>query len=382
MYTPVLVLTVLVLLRALVARPPRITWHGVPIVSLLAPAAVMVLSTLLLLSPLLAAIALRAADGEMVHAPVPWRSSAPGIDLVALLLPNPNHPLAPDSIVRWLRSQPGESAASLPLVAIAVIAVAWWRGRRPDRAWFALTIAFALLALGPFVRVAGFETLIPTPWTFLRYVPVIGEARMPGRLALLVILGVCVLFAAALRTAAPRRALVLIVAFALGFELLAAPRQLYSAEMPRFVERIASDPRDGRVLHVPFGIRDGLATHGAFTPAALYFQTAHHKGLIGGYLSRLSERRRTLFLEHDFMGPLIRMSEGETLSTAEIEAARAAAAAFVDDGDVRWIIVEDAVTPPELRAFFETALRPTHVGSEAGWSLYELPRSAGAASAE
>ena len=40
-----------------------------------------------------------------------------------------------------------------------------------------ITIGFGLLALGPFVHVAGVNTYLPTPWTLLRYVPLIGEAR-------------------------------------------------------------------------------------------------------------------------------------------------------------------------------------------------------------
>ena len=65
-------------------------------------------------------------------------------------------------------------------MAIAVIVVAIWRaGYRPRAGWVALTIGFALLALGPFVYIAGVNTHVPGPWALLRYVPVIGLARMP-----------------------------------------------------------------------------------------------------------------------------------------------------------------------------------------------------------
>ncbi len=59
-------------------------------------------------------------------------------------------------------------------------------------------ITFALLALGPFIQVAGLNTHIPTPWALLRYVPIVGLARSPSRFAVIVIMGVSTLFALAL----------------------------------------------------------------------------------------------------------------------------------------------------------------------------------------
>lgn len=372
LYTPILILSTLVAARLFVTLRPRLTWTAEPIRPLVVPAVVMVGTTMLLLSPLLYAMSIRAADGEMVGVPVPWRSSAPGVDLLAIIVPNPNHPLAPAASTDWVKRQPGEGAASIPFVALGVMAVAWWRtGHRPNRTWLAMTLACAWLALGPFIRIAGFETLIPTPWTFIRYLPVIGEARMPGRLSVLVILGVAILFAAAVPLVVrQRRAAFALIAALLSFELLAAPRTLYPADMPAVMRTIANDSRPVKVLHIPFGIRDGLATHGNFNPAALYYQTAHHKPLVGGYLSRLSEARQTLFLTHPVTGPLIRLSEGRTISAEDRESARAAAPTFMRDLQIGWVVIDEQTATPELQAFVIETLGVSLQERSDVWALY------------
>ena len=126
----------------------------------------------------------RVADGRFVSPKIFWRSSPPGVDLLSFVTPNPQHP-----IVRWLTGDSLDAAptqfveytASLSLVALAIIAFAVWRARVSARAsgWSWITIGFALLALGPFIHVAGYNTHIPGPWALLRYVPGFGLARMP-----------------------------------------------------------------------------------------------------------------------------------------------------------------------------------------------------------
>src|SRR5690606_9785931 len=132
------------------------------------------------LSPWFAALFQRWHDGDMVAAPVMWRSSTPGVDLLALLVPNPAHPLMPAAVRDLIGRGPGgfiEQEASLPIVALTMIALALWHRDRLIRWWAAVTIGFAWIALGPFVHIAGMNTYVPTPWAFLRYVPIIDEAR-------------------------------------------------------------------------------------------------------------------------------------------------------------------------------------------------------------
>ena len=123
------------------------------------------------------------------------------------------------------------------------------------------TIGFALLALGPFVYVGGVNTHIPGPWALLRYVPVVGLARMPSRFAIVATIGIAVLLAGGLAAVGAkwphrRRQLGAVAGLLLIFELWPAPRTLYSAQISPVFDRIAADTRELRVLSLPFGVRD------------------------------------------------------------------------------------------------------------------------------
>ncbi len=317
LYTPMLIVSCLVLLRVILALRPRIHFNGsvMPSRHVLKAAAVGVLAMLLPLSPVLYAFGERLAFDNSVGTPVYWRSSPPGVDLLAFVLPNPNHALwgAPiqDLIVRMSQRPDGypEFTASIPYVAIGLFVLAWWRfGWRPVPLPVVFPITFALLALGPFIQIAGVNTHIPTPWTFLRYVPLVGLARSPSRFAVLVMMGLSTLFALALvhitsryAEARPDRRRMILAAMAalLVFELSPAPRTLYSAEIPAIYRTIASDPSPSvRVLGLPLGVRDGASSIGDYSALSQYYQTAHGKGILGGYISRVSDRRKHRLQTH------------------------------------------------------------------------------------
>ena len=385
LYTPVFLLTVLVVARLAWTFRPAVRWAVPPLRPMVAPALTMTVTATVLLAPVLYGIALRSIEGRMVAAPVLWRSSAPGVDVASLVVPNPNHPLAPDALVDWVAAQPGqyeENVASIPWVGLLVIVLAWrWAGHRPDRAWSTTALFFTSLALGPFVRIAGIDTHIPTPWTLLRYVPVVGEARMPSRFSVLVIMAVAVLFAsalAALRRRAPARApaIVAVVGVLLALELLPAPRHLHSAEVPAILDVIAADQEPGRVLSVPFGIRDGLSSLGNFSAMTLYFQTRHGKPIVGGYLSRVSQTRKDRNLSDPTSAALIAKSEARTLTDEQREAAKRGAAQFLERSRIRWVVVEDDRTSPALRDFAIDALDLTLQARSGAFTLY---RTGGAA---
>ena len=283
-----------------------------------------------LLSPVLYAVGVRIADGRWDSEPIYWRSSPQGIDLAAYVLPNPNHPLVPQAVRQWLTPRPDayfENVASLTFVALLTILGAWRAGWRIPRLWGGLALVFGVMALGPFVHVAGLNTYIPGPWAVLRYLPVIGLARTPGRFTIVLMLAVAVLFAAALcwlgnRWPRHRTRLVTIVGALLVFELLPAPRPLYSATIPTVYRHVAAAPDDTRVLDLPSGVRDGTMSVGNFTARSQFFQTAHGKRLIGGYLSRVSKRRVRDIRLDPMMDALIWLGEGRDARPLAVGGAR------------------------------------------------------------
>jgi hypothetical protein len=383
LYTPMLILTVLVVARVLVTVRLRIGLRALPAPrSFLTVSSVAVIAAVLLLSPIIYALTVRATQGRLVTATVPWRSSSPGSDLLAVAAPNPNHPLTPDGFQSWLAAQPGgyhDQVASLCLVAVVIVLLAWRRGFKPERFWVVFTIGFGLLTLGPFIHVAGVNTYIPTPWTILRYVPVIGEARMPSRFGILMMMGLAVLFAMALAALARRErrrrpVMLAAVGLALAWELLPVPRPLYSAEIPEVHRTIAADPRPVRVLNLPFGVRDGLSSLGNFNASAQYYQTAHGKRLIGGYLSRVSERNKQFMRRQPVLDALMRLSEGAPLSDAQRTRAHRSAARFLDTANVGYVVMDERLVTPELRALAIELFGLEQIQAGGGFVLY-VPRS-------
>ena len=89
------------------------------------------------------------------------------------------------------------------------------------------------------------------------------------------------------------------------------PRPLFDGTYAHSSEIIAADPRPVRVLNLPFGVRDGTSSLGNFGARSLFEQTRHGKALIGGYLSRVSERRRRTMVEaFPELAALLDLSEG------------------------------------------------------------------------
>jgi hypothetical protein len=179
---------------------------------------------------------------------------------------------------------------------------------------------------------------------------------MPSRFAVVALLGFCVLLAFALaaltrRYPGHRRLILGAVGFALAFELLSVPRTLYSAEIPPLYRTIAADPRPIRVLELPFGIRDGLSSIGDFQASSQFYQTAHGKRLVGGYLSRISRERETFLRRRPVLNALVALSEKRELSARKAARARRAADDFVDQARLGYVVINTARATPQLRDF-------------------------------
>jgi hypothetical protein len=332
-----------------------------------------------LLSPVLYATAVRIrAWGQLDPSRIFWRSSPAGADILALFVPNPNHPLTPAVFGAWLDSLPIrylEALVSVPLVAIVTLCLAWRAGWRPSRWWAGLTILFGLLALGPFIHVAGVNTFVPGPWAFLRYVPILGLTRSPSRFGVVLVLGVAILFATALvaltrRYPARRRLIVSVIGALLFFELLPSPRPLYSAAIPRIYQHVKDAPSDVRLMELPVGIRDGTSSVGDFTARSQFFQTFHEKALVGGYLSRVSRRRIEAMRSDQMLYALMMLSEGDDVPGNMLATLSEAGPSWVAASKIGFVVIDRARTTGQLRDFAIRALRLEHVATEDGLELY------------
>jgi hypothetical protein len=381
LYTPVLLFTAAAVARVWIAARPRISWTLPAIAPQFRMVAISGVACLTMLSPVLLANRSQWGEPTWISPTVYWRSSAPGQDFLSFLAPNPLHPwfgaLFRDAIARMPNGFV-ENVASVPWVLIAVIVGAVWyaRARLPGY-WMAFTATFGLLALGPFVRIAGVNTYVPTPWVFLRYLPIVGAARMPTRLALLMMLGASMLLAYAVRDLRARWRHPIAATAAIGgmliFELLPAPRILHSAAVPSVYRIIRDDPRPVRVLNLPFGLRDGLSSHGNNLAVWQYFQTFHEKQLLGGYISRLPRTGVDYYNRRRVTSVLMWLSAGVPVPADTIRTAIARAHETRDELNIGYVVVDVGLTPPELVAFAVEAFDLTGVAQDGNFVLYRTP---------
>jgi hypothetical protein len=404
LYTPAFVLTVLAMARIWLRWRPRFELHDPngELRVLVVRGAFAIAVCLALLTPLIAGIGYRYFEDRMPETEVHWRSSAPGVDLLAYLVPNPVHPWFGGTTRSWFATDVGfpEFVASFSLVGLAVIATGGALGALP-RGWVAFTGVFVVLSLGPFLHVAGLNTYVPGPWAVLRYVPIIGMARSPSRFTVLVMLGLSILFAFALREIL-RRAAALptiaqltragfgasrhslgegekvgaraisgsVIAVALAMELIPAPRVLYSAEVPEVYKLItATDDEAGRVLELPTGVRDGIRSIGRINAAGQYFQTRHHRPIVGGYVSRVSRWRMRESGRAPVLGAILALSEGRTPPDNLVARARENRESFLRRTCVRFVIVDKRRASAELNSFALDVLNLKLVHEDAAYKL-------------
>jgi hypothetical protein len=379
LYTPVLALTLLVAVRVWMEIRPRVTVMLPPLRPQARVFAVGALACIALLSPVLSAMARPIAERQFISPTVLWRSSAGGMDLLAFFVPNPLHPLWGEYFKRGIQRMPDgfvENVTSIPWVAIAllVVAAAFARTRFP-RYWIAFTAFFGLLALGPFVEIAGMKTYVPTPWALLRYVPVVGAARMPTRFSILVMFGVAILIGLALRDLRatwrrPAAGTAIVVALLL-FELMPAPREVHSARVPAIYEIIRNDPRPIRILQLPFGLRDGMSSAGNFSAEYQFFQTVHGKRLIGGYLSRLPKDEVARYRQFRFMRVLLDLSAGELITEERFQRAALTSRQTLQDLNVGYVVINTDRASKQLQAFALQSFGLTYVASDGPHVLYK-----------
>jgi hypothetical protein len=320
----------------------------------------------------------RLVRGEFDTPTIFWRSSPSGIDLLAFVLPNPNHMLAPEAISRWLTKRPQayiENVASLPYVALVTLFLAWRAGWRPTRWWVGMSVMFGLLALGPFIHVGGLNTYVPGPWALLRYIPLVGLVHTPARFAIPFTLCFAILVADALRElirrrTQRRRVLLCIAGIALAVELLPAPLTLYSAEIPPLYRKVAAAPSSTVLLEIPTGVRDGVSNLGDFTARTEFNQTSHGKTVIGGFLSRIPRRR----VEEVLMSPVNRalamLSEKQTLTADEEAALLQQGPTFIREKHVGFVIVDRTRASPTFEALVVKAFHLRHVETNDSFVLY------------
>ena len=141
-----------------------------------------------------------AMSGRYVSQTYFWRSAPRGVDAIAPIIGNPFHPLyggATSGLYQQLGLDRIEAVGWIGIIPVVVLLMGRgkWSDSEEARRWKVVLGVFALWALGPFLTIAGVDAGLPLPQALARFVPLVENARMPGRAMVCVYLALGVLMA-------------------------------------------------------------------------------------------------------------------------------------------------------------------------------------------
>ncbi len=262
------------------------------------PASGAVVTALILIAPLTIATARASAN-------VPTAATEGGptfrleqsVDLADLIIPSQLHPLwglAAEQMQSYkAKTHIQNKTAYLGLVTVILAALGV--RRREGSFWLLSALVFIILAMGPMLQVAGWQTGLPLPGGLLFELPLIRIFRYPMRfmalamlaLAMLAALGTQQISAALERQRAQPRAFGfrpgpaivtgLLIAL-IVLDNLTIPFPLVGVYIPPFYAELAADDETYAVLEAPIYAHNN--------PFYLLYQIVHNKPLVGGYTSR------------------------------------------------------------------------------------------------
>jgi hypothetical protein len=298
--------------------------------------------------------------GGYASQPYLWHSAPAGIDLAGFLGGNPFHPLWADALQRFFARRGIGAIDRTAWLGVAPMAFLWLTRRRwirmeTARLWLTVAAVFLIWSLGPYFTLLGFNTGLPLPEILLRYVPIVANARMPGRAIVMLYVAAAMLLALAIATSrlAQRPRLIACFCLAVIVDFAAAPFPLLALDEPEVYHALAALP-PGAVLELPFGVRDGFGESGALDPRSLYYQSIHGKPIVGGFVARLSNRVKEAYDDSPLFGPLLRLSAGDR--TVDETRDHGAAARLLRQYAIRYVVVNTKTASADLQRYARSTL--------------------------
>jgi hypothetical protein len=259
------------------------------------------------------------------------------------------------------------------VIAIRIVRRHW--GVKAVRYWTAIGVVFFVWALGPHLMAFGWNTGMILPQTVLRYVPIVSNARIPGRAIVLTYLAVAMLVAigvAAWRSSGHRSAVALtLLAFVIVIDYVPAPFALTSVDHPAIYDTLRDLPGEGALLELPVGTRDSFGTRGLLDHRVLAYQMIHGRPIVGGVVSRLSPALTRAYRENVLIDKLLSLSEaGDTAPAWITEEERRRVREQLQTNGIGFVMLNDQTAPHELIGYVHAMMPLTLIAQEGERSLY------------
>ena len=313
-------------------------------------------------------------SGDYVTQTYFWRSAPRGIDAASLVAGPPFHGLAGE-FVRDMYSGFGVGRFEEVIeengwigfvpVLLAVVALRRHRSDPNVRQWTVMGAVFFVWALGPHLMVFGKNTGMILPQALLRYLPIVNNARFPGRAMVVVTLALAAVASLAVARRRPssgigRKGALAALAIVLVAESAPSPIPVVKLSVPQLYYTLRDRPEAGAVVELPLGIRDGFGSRGNLHEMQFYYQTVHGRPLVGGYLSRLPRSVVTTYANDPLLNFLLDVSEpdGKIAVGTTLPSGRVVADSLRANG-IAFVVLDRAAAPARLTEYVK----------EMGWNL-------------
>jgi hypothetical protein len=207
-------------------------------------------------------------------------------------------------------------------------------------------------------------------------VPIVANARIPGRAMVVVYLVIAMLAAIGLERLLKRGRSARIAASCLCviliIECLPSRPALYVPDMPSKYFSLRDAPRTGAVCELPLGLRDGFGESGSLDEAVLLHQTIHERPIVGGFIGRLPPSIIRSYENMPVVRSLLRLSSGGKLSELDGALTPRDAAAALTSAGIAFIVLDTRRASAELTEYVQSKIALRRVAEEDGRIFYEL----------
>lgn len=309
-------------------------------------------------------------------------------DLAGLVTLTPLHPLSGQDWLRELRAVvEGTSRFSdvntLFLgYGILVLALLGYLVRRKEgRVWLWSAFIFTLLSLGPLLTINGqnrfnldgLEVTFPLPFTLLHYLPLINANRVPNRFGIPLTLSLAVLVGYAVAhityhvsrntqhaTRFTLYTLVLALFLALLlFDQYSVPLPLSDARIPAVYTQIGAEPDNFTLLQLPLGWRNSYGTLGAEQTQLQYYQSAHHRPILGGNTSRNPAYKFDYYANIPLFKALTETELYRSVDELTLQRARLQAPELMTLYNVKYLVIHEPL--PHRKPYEDTYTATRHL---------------------
>ena len=219
-------------------------------------------------------------------------------DLMSFFLPSHLNPFFGRFTTDFYSNIPSWLAEKVNFIGYVVLALSLFacfrlRKKQEVKFWILVTLFFSIISLGPILHINGvysftaFKTYIALPYVVMYdIVPFLDNCRTVGRFFVVATLGFSVMAGYGLSELfkyRPEKKILIsaVVCSLVILEFLCIPYPTTQVSVPSFYQKISNDQENYGLLEIPLNHNAGYMNF-----EYLYYQTVHHKPLVGGYAAR------------------------------------------------------------------------------------------------